>query len=246
MVVKSNIAVVTGDIVGSSMLNAEERSLFLEKVKSFNAENILLGPEFYRGDSFQLATYLQYSLLIALKIRAEIKCINDMNDVRISIGIGKISDWKENILLATGSAFERSGKNLDRLKKMGLNLLVITGNRELDDELETYCELIDPYLKNLSANQANIVRLKIEGVIKRQLEQKERGNKTELTTTHKKATTATTHANTTNTTQSDISAQLNISQPAVSKSLKAANWKVIERFIKRYEQIIDKNYGTSE
>lgn len=224
MNLKYNIAVITGDIVSSSTLSEEEKSLFREKVKVINAESILLGLEFYRGDSFQLATtQLQLSLLIALKIRTEMKCIKDMNDVRISIGIGKISEWNENILLATGPAFERSGKNLDRLKKRGLNLIIVTGNKELDDELETYCELIDPYLSNLSVNQANIVRLKIEDAIKWQL------NQGEPTTT-----------------QEDISSQFNITQPAVSKSLKTANWKVIKKFMERYSRIIENNYGNSE
>jgi len=46
--------------------------------------------------------------------------------------------------------------------------------------------------------------------------------------------------------QNKIAEILNISQPSVSKTLKAANWKVIEKFLERYEQIIEKNYGISE
>ena len=41
--------------------------------------------------------------------------------------------------------------------------------------------------------------------------------------------------------QEQIGEILGISQPAVSKTIKAANWKAIEKFLKRYEQIIEKN-----
>jgi predicted transcriptional regulator len=44
--------------------------------------------------------------------------------------------------------------------------------------------------------------------------------------------------------QVEIARRLGISQPSVSKSLKAANWKLIERFLKRYERIIQNNYAT--
>jgi predicted transcriptional regulator len=46
--------------------------------------------------------------------------------------------------------------------------------------------------------------------------------------------------------QDKIAEILNISQPSVSKTLKAANWKVIEKFLERYEQIIEKHYGIFE
>jgi len=43
--------------------------------------------------------------------------------------------------------------------------------------------------------------------------------------------------------QIEIAKMLGISQPSVSKSLKAANWKLVERFLKRYERIIQNNYA---
>ena len=46
--------------------------------------------------------------------------------------------------------------------------------------------------------------------------------------------------------QKKIGQILNVSQPAVSKALKAAKWKVINVFVERYRQIIQQKYGTSE
>ncbi len=132
------------------------------------------------------------------------------NDVRIAIGIGEVSQWNNDILLSSGSAFERSGKNLDRLKSLGLNILIVTGNTELDDEFETYCYMADEFIKNQTVVQAKMVSYMLN-----------------------------------ETPQIEIAKLIGISQPSVSKSLKAANWKLVERFLKRYERIIKNNYATA-
>ncbi len=174
-------------------------------------EGILLKPRFYRGDSFQLAVKPVVALLIVLKFRMEVRRKSETSDLRVSIGIGDADIWNENVLLADGSAFERSGKNLDELKKKELNIIVVTGNKELDRELETYCYLADSLLKNLSSTQADVLYYKLNRM-----------------------------------SQDQIGEILRISQPSVSKTLKASKWKVIKIFLERYEQLIKKNYGAPE
>ncbi|MFA5587634.1 MAG: hypothetical protein WC987_02600 [Mariniphaga sp.] len=209
MKLKKQIAVITADLVGSSLLSEAEIKFFQEKIEGYKDKAIVIKPRFYRGDSFQLAVKPSAALLLALKFRAEIKKWKEKNDVRISIGIGGVTKWNDDVLLAYGSAFERSGKNLDSLKETGLNIIIVTGNAELDDELETYCYMADEFIKNQTAVQANLVFQMLNGVP-----------------------------------QIEIAKMLGISQPSVSKSLKAANWKLIERFLKRYERIIQNNYAT--
>lgn len=209
MKLKKQIAVITADLVGSSLLSEAEIKFFQEKIEGYKDKAIEIKPRFYRGDSFQLAVKPSAALLLALKFRAEIKKWKEKNDVRISIGIGGVTKWNDDVLLAYGSAFERSGKNLDSLKETGLNIIIVTGNAELDDELETYCYMADEFIKNQTAVQANLVFQMLNGVP-----------------------------------QIEIAKMLGISQPSVSKSLKAANWKLIERFLKRYERIIQNNYAT--
>jgi hypothetical protein len=210
MKLKKQIAVITADVVDSSLLSEAEKKFFQEKIEGYKEKEIVLKPRFYRGDSFQLAVKPIAALLLALKFRIEIKQWKEKNDVRISIGIGEISNWNDDVLLAGGSAFERSGKNFDNLKETGLNIIIVTGNAELDDELETYCYMADEFIKNQTAVQASLVFQMLNGIP-----------------------------------QIEIAKMLNISQPSVSKSLKAANWKLIERFLKRYERIIQKNYATA-
>lgn len=151
------------------------------------------------------------ALLLAMKFRMEVRRKNEASDLRISIGIGEVRTWNEDVLLADGTAFERSGKNLDNLKEKDLHIIIVTGNKELDRELETYCYMADVLLKGLSSTQANVLFYKLDRMP-----------------------------------QEEIGKLLKISQPSVSKTLKAANWKVLEKFLERYEQIIEKNYGTSE
>ncbi len=174
-------------------------------------EGILLRPKFYRGDSFQLAVKPVDALLLALKFRMEVRRKNEAADLRVAIGIGEVSSWNEDVLLADGPAFVLSGKNLDSLKKKDLNIIIVTGNKELDSELETYCYMADVLLKNLSSVQANMLFYKLNSL-----------------------------------SQEQVGEILQISQPSVSKTLKAANWKVVEKFLERYEQIIEKHYGSSE
>lgn len=208
---EETIAVITGDVVDSSVLSEAEKRFFQQKIEAFSCEGILLKPRFYRGDSFQLAVEPRIALWLALKFRAEIKRWKEANDVRISVGIGEAAGWNEDVLLASGTAFERSGKNLDRLKKLALNIFIATENEELNQEFETYCYMADSIYRNLTAIQANVVYHRLDGL-----------------------------------SQNDMSRLLGISQPAVSKSLKAANWLAVEKFLNRYEQIIAKYYGTPE
>ena len=161
---EKQIAVITGDIVNSSKLTEEQKVTVQERLVDLAGKDALLKPKFYRGDSFQVATKPEVALLLALKFRVELRRMNENNDVRASIGIGEISTWNEDVLLAGGSAFERSGKKLDELKKKGLRIVITTGKPELDEELETYCYMADSLISNLTSVQSNVILHKLEGL----------------------------------------------------------------------------------
>jgi len=211
METNEEIAVITCDIVESSLLSAEELRDYQQIVESLGNEAILLHPRFYRGDSFQLATKPADALEIAVRIRIEMKRLHEQNDVRVSVGIGKVLTLNENVLFSTGSAFEISGKNLDQLKSRKLNFLIQTEDILLNDELETYCFFADVIINGFTKIQSNVIFYKLQGLD-----------------------------------QAEIAKILDISQPAVSKSLKTANWQTIERFLKRYKTLINQNYGSND
>lgn len=211
MKLNEEIAVITCGIIESSLLSADELKEYQQKIEALGDERILVQPQFYRGDSFQLATKPADALEIAVKIRIEMKRLHEQNDVRVSVGIGQVSNLNENVLFSTGSAFEISGKNLDQLKSRKLNLLIQNENPLLNDELETYCFFADVIINGFTKIQSNIIYYKMQGLD-----------------------------------QAGIANVIDVSQPAVSKSLKTANWHTIERFMKRYKTLINQNYGSND
>ncbi len=205
------IAVITGDIVNSSILKEEDKKVIQNEIENFSHYGILLSPRFYRGDSFQLAAKPEDALLLVLKFRMGIRRQNEASDLRAAIGIGRVTVRQNDVLLSDGPAFELSGRNFDKLKEKNIRTIIVTGNKELNDELETYCFMADILINALSVAQANIIYHKLDGISQKQ-----------------------------------IAGILNISQPAVSKALRAANWIAVEKFIERYAQIIKKHYGSFE
>ncbi|MBW8331965.1 MAG: hypothetical protein K0M40_08090 [Prolixibacteraceae bacterium] len=211
MKLNEEIAVLTCDIIDSSLLSSDGLKNYQQIIESLGDGKVLIHPRFYRGDSFQLATKPAEALEIAVRIRIEMKRLHEQNDVRVSVGIGKVSTLNENVLFSTGPAFEISGKNLDQLKEKKLNLLIQTENTLLNDELETYCYFADVIINGFTKIQSNIIYYKMQGLD-----------------------------------QAGIANIIAVSQPAVSKSLKTANWQTIERFMKRYKTLISQNYGSND
>lgn len=118
------LAVLTGDIIGSTQLSlaqmSQTRSLVERRAREFRARpqarSVCGVPEFFRGDSWQLLVKEpRWALRVALMIHA---CLAAELDVRtrVSIGVGTadVIDTRR-ISLSTGEAFTLSGRALDAL-----------------------------------------------------------------------------------------------------------------------------------
>jgi hypothetical protein len=162
MITSSKIAVLTGDVVNSSVLSSRENADLQAKITGFRHPSVLMNASFYRGDSFQIAVKPSYALWAALKFRSDIKRWKEQHDLRISIGIGEISESNDNILLSTGQSFELSGKNLDLIKAQSLNIAINTAFPELDNEMDVYCFFIDSVFKKMTHAQANVVYFRLD------------------------------------------------------------------------------------
>jgi len=162
MVSLSKIAVLTGDVVNSSVLSSQENMDLQAKITGFRHHCVLMNASFYRGDSFQIAVKPSYALWLALKFRTDIKRWKVKHDIRISVGIGEISECNDNILLSTGQAFELSGKNLDIIKGQSSNLLITTEFSDLDNEMDMYCFFIDTLFRQMTLAQANVVYYRLD------------------------------------------------------------------------------------
>src|SRR4051812_43389887 len=84
----ANGAVITGDIVNSTLLPAQAARKLTERIKKFIYPNDV---EFYRGDSFQaVIREPEKALSTVLKIRALARSTDARCDIKTSTGIGEI------------------------------------------------------------------------------------------------------------------------------------------------------------
>lgn len=118
-------AVLTGDIVKSRDLSAEQSKALQNRLKSAaqDFESVFLGSVvgalgITRGDGWQVALQEpEYALRLALFLRAVVKS-EFKTDTRVSIGIGPVDRLEpNNIIESTGPAFEHSGHGLEMMKK---------------------------------------------------------------------------------------------------------------------------------
>jgi hypothetical protein len=219
---RTNYSVITGDIIGSSLIGKKKGQLLSQLKKTFNEINAALPDaaekpfEIFRGDSFQsVIKQPGKSVLIGILIRAKLRSITfggtksgsieNKLDARIAIGIGKIGFEANKVIESDGEAFSFSGKLLDEITKERQNLKVKTPWKDINSELDVECYYIDTIINKWTMEQAEAAYLKL---LKDE-------------------------------TQQLIAKKLKISQPAVRKRIIGANLKSIELFTGRFENLIE-------
>ncbi|MFW5762292.1 MAG: sigma factor-like helix-turn-helix DNA-binding protein [Cyclobacteriaceae bacterium] len=152
-------SVITGDIIGSRKVDDPEA--WMSPLKTLFKTQ---GPEpavwqFFRGDSFQLEVKnVEDVLMIALKIKAAVKCIKNLN-IKIAIGIGSKNYDAPAITESNGEAFIYSGELFDRMKKK--NLAIKTPWIEFDKQMNLYFDLAMLTMDRWTQNSAEIVKLSL-------------------------------------------------------------------------------------
>jgi len=156
------VAVITGDVINSEKIDTKKWLSVLKKY--FNT----LGKSsadwaIYRGDEFQLRVRnIDEAFITSIQIKAKMRQFKDL-DVRLSIGLGDEIVANKNILESNGTAFVRSGRTFEELRKNKSTLLVNTGNNELDQELNLYIKLVlTGFMDKWSVASAEIVSLILE------------------------------------------------------------------------------------
>lgn len=166
--------IITGDIVGSTKLNKEDRDHLnevlkktIDEISSMEGEDRALEFEMFRGDSFQIkVTNAKESLRVALLIRLGLISARDdfqaatsrkssTWDARLSIGIGTIDYVKKTINISDGEAFRYSGKAFDSLNRTN-RLIIRTSNEKINEEFEIECFMSDVIIRRFSDKQAKI------------------------------------------------------------------------------------------
>ena len=174
---ENKIAVLTGDLVQSRKYNSVEIIEVIALLKKmFDALNQYLffentaKFEIYRGDSFQaIIPQVEKSLLAAIIIRAglrsyvpvknhKIKSVNyAYTDARIAIGIGEVSYMSHKVVESQGTAFVKSGRLLDQLKKENERLGIDTNREDINKEFYVESKLADALISRWTPVTAETV-----------------------------------------------------------------------------------------
>lgn len=154
------IVILTGDIINSRKTSSKK---WIDDLKSI-FQTIGKSPndwEIYRGDEFQLEIKnIEDALTISFQIKAFFKSIN--LDVRMSLGFGDKTHKTRKITESNGSAFIRSGETFETLKKQKLNLVINSGNKTFDEDLNLMLKLSLSFMDNWLQQSAEFVLVAIQ------------------------------------------------------------------------------------
>ena len=169
-------AVLTGDIVNSTLLAPLQEKKLLEELKNiFSSDK----HEFYRGDSFQAyITDARRVLEMALRCRtAAISLAQEETDtafdVRISIGLGNVEEPVNALSTAKGEAFLLSGRVLDEMGKTGGKLMITVSEPLLGNmAFSILADYINSIYRQMTAKQAEVIEDLLKGESQQQVADK--------------------------------------------------------------------------
>jgi hypothetical protein len=157
-------AVVTADIVNSTLVKAADFNDLSDKIKAIYEKDKI---EFYRGDSFQVLVndaqkiFLQsiLSRLLAMQYSNKQKV-----DIRMSISLGKLNSNSGKIGSNMDDLFVRSGRAFDKFQNSTRRLYVVSGNESIDFTFEIMAEYMDSLLENITPRQAEVLYYMLKGM----------------------------------------------------------------------------------
>lgn len=157
-------AIITGDIVDSTKMVAEERNLMLRMLQSLPDLMLPLARidlEIFRGDSFQIRVRKSIdSLKVALAIRSHIRSFkfaehNRQWDARLAIGIGTVEYENGTLATSDGEAYRASGRGLDSIGKN--RLTIETPWEEVNKELRVSTAFADDIITGCTQSQSRVI-----------------------------------------------------------------------------------------
>jgi hypothetical protein len=151
------IAIITGDIINSEKHKDSEWIGILKKQFSELGETPI-DWEIYRGDEFQLKIAPKNALWAAIRIKAVIKSIKDL-DVRMAIGVGSEDFKGASVSESNGTAYKRSGRTFETLKEDKLNIAIATGNKKEDQSLNLMIKLALDFMDEWTSVSAEIIAI---------------------------------------------------------------------------------------
>ncbi|TGE17577.1 hypothetical protein [Hymenobacter elongatus] len=169
-------AILTGDIIDSSSLDATSRSA---SIKGWLQQALSEYPfELSRGDTFQLRTPPEDALRVGIDIRAVLRGQRIgkryQPDARISIGIGTIEFDDITIATSTGSAFEHSGRGLEILKGQIGQIQLSSDYTAVNSACNACFALLEWIVQHWSVSQARAVHYALNNHTQRSIAEHEK------------------------------------------------------------------------
>lgn len=163
---KRQIAVITGDIVGSTRWTGARRKLLdvtlaagIKEVFNRRGER----AEIYRGDSFQAETKPVTALRKALLLRLFLMKDEALQaDARVSIGVGTQSYKAAKVTSSDGEAYRLSGRGIDGMEK-ARKMAVSTMKEDANKALFAIASLLDSIVSGYTDKQAEAVYYALQG-----------------------------------------------------------------------------------
>jgi len=153
-------AVVTADMVNSTLFSREETTLWLsdllKMLRSNNDFQWILKPEIYRGDSFQgVLKNADEALRLAVFARAIMKSHAPSSDLRIAIGIGKTEQITDHPGTSDGEAFRLSGHLADNIRNQKARIAIAM--KLPSEPLNSVLDLLETIIENWTVAQSEVV-----------------------------------------------------------------------------------------
>ncbi len=159
------IAVLTGDVVASTGLPTGALKTVLDEIaqafatmQSWEPGIRGVGPDIFRGDSWQVALdNPRWALRAAVHVRARL-IARGVADTRIGIGIGGFEGaLSQPVSHLSGEAFMLSGQALDGIGKKRLALAAPDTGDDTTAFAATIVELCDTFVSGWTSRQAEFV-----------------------------------------------------------------------------------------
>lgn len=219
------IAVITGDVVNSSIYTPSEIAKLMQALEE-ECYDYQVSCEFgelrfsvSRGDSFQgILVSPEHALTVALLLKTFVNAYRSDTqkasnaspkiDVRMAIGVGEASYDLNTIHLSNGPAFQYSGRKLDKMKGKEGRLAFACADSNINNEFEVHLKFLDNITNRWSVASAEVIYYLLKSLKETQ-----------------------------------IAAKLDRSQAAINHRKQAAGWDEIKTLLKRYAEIIKRHFS---
>jgi len=167
-------AVLTGDIVNSTLLNEAREKKLANSLRDLYTDHKM---EFFRGDSFQ--AYIKepkHALRLALLSRTLAISIfkeeTTISDIRISIGIGTVHIPVRSLNTARGEAFILSGRSFDDISKSGQRLAIALSHPLANEGMQVIADYLNIIFEGMSSKQAEVIYELLKGEMQKSVARK--------------------------------------------------------------------------